>query len=122
VTVLTRYQRTDHGVFGHLRLEREIVCVTLEHPLLLIRPGGYTLGLRYSERFAMLLPGLIGVPDRTDIEMHAGNSMADTKGCILLGVYQISDREIEQSRIALGKFLSRWREWESKDFVVESEG
>lgn len=116
---VTRYHRTPYGIFGHLRIEREIVCVTLEHPVLAIKPGAYLARLRWSDRFGMLVLGVEGVPDRSDIELHPGNTMTDTEGCILPGQYQVGDREIEQSRIAFGKVMARWREWEGQPFHVE---
>ena len=121
MTSLRRSARHPRGVFGELRIEREIVCVTLEHPDKLIPAAPYSLILRWSPRFGMLVPEVVGVPDRTDIEMHPGNKMEDTEGCILTGSYKVSDEEIAQSRIAFGKFMARWREWESHPFLIEDE-
>jgi len=47
------------------------------------------------------------VPERTDILFHAGNTEADTKGCILLGMTLSSANGIPRldgSKIALEKF------------------
>ncbi len=45
------------------------------------------------------------VPGRSDVEIHAGNSIADTKGCILTGVEQHGSA-IGRSREALASLLA----------------
>jgi hypothetical protein len=71
-------------------------CWTLE-PELAIAPGSYELKLRrygakydkFRARYPWNEPGmleLVGVPERTDILIHPGNTKDDTLGCILLGL------------------------------------
>lgn len=73
------------------------LCDTLEPP---VRPSGqfvpgktavpagtYDVALTRSPRFGRLLPILIDVPGRSGIRIHRGNTVDDTKGCILPGRY-----------------------------------
>ncbi len=46
------------------------------------------------------------VPGRTGILFHIGNSIVDTRGCILPGV-EIGENLILKSRIGFNKFLAR---------------
>jgi len=112
---LTRRPPTTKATLGELRLEREILAVTLEDPPSEgkgpIPPGRYLIQLTYSERFQALLPELVNVPGFTGIRIHAGNTSADTAGCILVGRYQSGEGEIAESRRALGVLLTRWSEW-----------
>ena len=112
---LTRTARASKATLGELRLEREIIAVTLEDPPSEgkgpIPPGLYAIQLTYSERFQALLPELLNVPGFTGIRIHAGNTSADTAGCILVGRYQSGEGEIAESRRALSVLLTRWSEW-----------
>ena len=123
VTYLKRVERGSKAILGQLYLGSQLVCVTLEDapgqgrgP---VPAGSYLLSLSYSDRFKALLPELVDVPGRTGIRIHAGNSEVDTTGCILVGQHKVSDHEIGQSRLALGSFLKRWREWDRQLIVIE---
>ena len=110
-----RTERTARATFGQLKLGQEIIAVTLEDPpgegKGPIPEGVYGLVLSYSERLQALLPEVQDVPGFTGIRLHAGNTSADTIGCILIGTYKSGDAEIAESRAALGRLLARWREW-----------
>ena len=45
------------------------------------------------------------VPNRTNILIHAGNYLKDTKGCILIGEMIKNDGTIYNSKIALKKLI-----------------
>lgn len=118
---VTRTMPTTLAMFGELRLERELIAITLEDPPTEgkgpIPTGTYRVVLSYSDRFQALLPELLGVADRTGIRIHAGNTKADTTGCILVGRYRAGMGEIADSRAALAIVLRRWPEWH--DDVIE---
>lgn len=82
-------------------------CWTLE-PELAIAAGSYELRLRrfggkydkYRARYPWNEPGmleLVGVPERTDILIHPGNTKADTLGCILVGLGAFAYGEVRES-------------------------
>ena len=74
--------------FGVFLNESTPLCVTLELPNLnnivdksCILPGVYQVVGNTPDKPWRLLD----VPGRTDVDMHSGNTIADTLGCILLG-------------------------------------
>lgn len=67
-----------------------------------IPSGCYTIELVNSGRFGPDTLSLVDVPGFKYIRIHAGNSSADTEGCILVGKQRLSNR-IADSRIALSE-------------------
>jgi hypothetical protein len=77
-------------------------CHTLELPwrkneqeISCIPEGVYQCGLVPTKKWSPtppLLYLLSGVPGRTDILIHAGNTTADSKGCILVGDAVTADK------------------------------
>ena len=74
-----------------------------------IPEGRYAVVISFSPKFK---PILLGVPKFDGIRIHAGNTAADTEGCILVG----KNREV-------GKVLDS-RKWlyELKQKIVEAKG
>lgn len=124
---IVRVIRSPYATLGELSLPGvpTLVLRTLEdppgHDKGPIPVGRYPISLTYSDRFQMLLPEVESVPGFTGIRLHAGNAEIDTKGCILVGMYQVSDREIAASRVALGKLLTVWRSWEGQVLEIVEE-
>ena len=50
-----------------------------------IPEGRYPIVITYSPTFKKWLPLLLGVPNFSGIRIHQGNTVKDTKGCILVG-------------------------------------
>ncbi len=71
-----------------------------------IPTGRYEVTLTYSNAFKRILPLINNVPCWDGVRIHAGNSTADTKGCVLPGDNKaigkvLNSRKAEDELIAL---------------------
>ena len=82
---LIRNKPQGNALFGQLYVDGEYFCDTLENTDYAIPTGFYRLRVTMSPRFRILLPIIDGVIGRTGIRIHAGNTIQDTEGCILVG-------------------------------------
>lgn len=94
--VLQRGEVNANGTFGEMRSACGHLCYTLEHPwkdnapqISCIPPGTYKCKPHSGERFKDVWE-VTGVPKRTAILIHVGNTLADTHGCILVGQNKVS--------------------------------
>jgi hypothetical protein len=109
---------SERGTFGQLfDSERRQLCVTLElpwrnneHDRSCIPAGTYTLRRRFSPKHQGEVFEVEGVPDRADIELHVGNFVDDSLGCILLGstftTFDSGQHGISGSRVAFERFMA----------------
>ena len=102
---ITREIMDPRGVQGVLRCG-DCECYTLERPwqdnrrdVSCIPAGTYKGRVLPSPHFGIDLPELLDVPGRDQILIHAGNTVDDTKGCILVGL----DREESEPRVMRSK-------------------
>ncbi len=115
---LIRNPSTPQYQSGALQLDGTPFCRTLE-PAPLVGPhpcipaGTYTVTVEPTHNPRLWspmpdhgLPRLQNVPGRTGILIHAGNSTADTEGCILVG-FQLTGGALAQSRAALLALMVR---------------
>jgi hypothetical protein len=98
ITVNRLYRRPTYTI-GKLYIDGSYFCDTLEDTVRNIRPEGtgkiygktaipagtYRVQMTYSPKFKRKLPLLIDVPNFTGVRIHAGNTAADTDGCVLVG-------------------------------------
>lgn len=88
---LRRTSSSAPGTFGLLLAGGKTLCVTCEEPWLdnrrgvsCIPAGTYRCvkfnGVRFKDVWEVT-----GVPGRSAILIHAGNTVADTEGCVLVG-------------------------------------
>lgn len=108
---LVRKELNDsRGVIGSLFVDGHNLCHTLERPWRnnvegdsCIPSGSYVckrvISPKFGETFA-----ITGVPNRTHILFHAGNTIDDSHGCVLLGLIQ-KDFILYKSKDAVKSFM-----------------
>ena len=95
---LKRIARKAAYTIGKLYIDGCYVCDTLEPKWRdyakgarkikgksAIPEGRYALVITYSPKFKQWLPLLLGVLNFSGVRIHAGNTVKDTQGCILVG-------------------------------------
>lgn len=129
---LEREPSTVKATIGHLSVDGQFECLTLED---VVRPvkiagqtaipaGRYVVDITFSHRFQRLMPQLLDVPGFEGIRIHAGNTDADTEGCILVGRVQASADFISQSRNAFAQLynkLAKAKESDQPIFITISQ-
>lgn len=65
--------------------------------------GNYEIKWTYSPRFKKYTPQLMNVPSFEGIRVHAGNTSADTEGCLILGENKQVGKVLN-SRATINKF------------------
>lgn len=90
---LVRVAENNGATKGALCFNNEPELLTLELPyrdnepqISCIPDGRYKASLQFSQRFQRPLFRVLNVPGRTGILFHAGNTVDDIEGCILVGV------------------------------------
>jgi hypothetical protein len=112
---LQRDPSVDGTTSGKLFLGGTFLCFTLEPeirtgPKVLdetaIPPGRYKILIYPSPKFHRMVPKLENVPGVENVEIHMGNSVADTEACILVGLAKRGPT-IESSRAALDQLMAK---------------
>ncbi len=113
---LFRRWKTPYETIGELYIDGAYFCYTLEDAIrdkkipkeTAIPCGQYEVITNYSVRFKKVMPLILNVPGFTGVRIHAGNTKADTSGCILLGNTRGEDF-IGGSRNAMNAFMVKLR-------------
>ena len=79
--------------------------------------GTYEIKWTYSPRFKKYTPQLMNVPSFEGIRIHAGNTSADTEGCLILGENKQVGKVLN-SRATINKFYPIIKEACSKGKVT----
>lgn len=67
--------------------------------------GSYQIVMSFSQRFQKYLPELLDVPGFSGIRIHAGNTEADSSGCLLPG--KRSGNKVINSTITTANLISQ---------------
>ena len=114
-----RFEFKDTHTVGKLYINGSYECFTLEDAVrngtkvigkTAIPIGTYKVIIDASTRFKQDMPHILDVPDFTGVRIHAGNTSADTDGCILLGSTWAGKDFIGNSKIAYKKFFDKLKE------------
>lgn len=106
---LERQEQTHEFTVGRLSVDGEPECWVLEDPVrdgpkvpgsTAIPPGTYRLARDYSNRFKRRMLHVLGVPGFEGVRIHAGNTVYDTEGCLLVGEARDGARLV-RSKLAL---------------------
>jgi hypothetical protein len=90
------------------------------YPVRLTLSGRAKAGTLWTPDKDFRLPELIGVPGRTAIRVHAGNTVENTQGCILVGLSADPDGTLVHSRVALMLFMRHLAAADSVYLTVRS--
>jgi hypothetical protein len=115
---LERTERFPDVTFGKLSIDGAFECYTLEDPVpadgikvkghTAIPKGTYPVTITWSPRFQRELPLIGYVPGFSGVRIHAGNTVKDTEGCVLVGQSRdVATGSIGRSQKALAALLPK---------------
>jgi len=123
--LLERDELTEDFTLGHITVEGVHFCYTVEDTVrdkkipgkTAIPYGTYKIIVTLSPRFKRILPLLLDVPNFTGVRIHAGNTAADTEGCILVGLGR-TDTGVSRSRDAMGAIMKLLNESRNSEIEI----
>jgi hypothetical protein len=83
-----------------------------------IPSGTYKMILSMSNRFKKLMPEILKVKGFEGIRIHAGNTKADTHGCILVGLSRTRN-SVGQSRNAFIKLMAELDHYKTFEITIK---
>lgn len=83
-----------------------------------IPAGKYKMILSMSNRFKKLMPEILKVKGFEGIRIHAGNTKADTHGCILVGLSRTRGG-VGQSRDAFIKLMAELDKYKTYEITIK---
>ncbi len=112
--ILERTKLLPTGTLGKLSVDGLFECFTLERPTeksggpepFCIPIGIYRVSIIFSPHFQMLVPWIMDVPGRTNIEIHPANWISDLLGCVAVGQNQ-SEGYVGMSRAAFSALMDK---------------
>jgi hypothetical protein len=119
---LVREKSRGDATLGRLFVNNVFQCYTLEDVVREVKgkpvsawklarktaipSGSYTVTLNMSNRFKRVMPLLLEVPGFAGVRIHAGNSAADTEGCLIVGASRVGYSRVGQSRLAYDRLMA----------------
>ena len=82
-----------------------------------IPEGTYKVKMRYSTKFKTQMPYVQNVPHFDGIMLHVGNSVRDTRGCILIGT-RTYPSVLTHSRNAVNRLIQLIEEHEGESITL----
>lgn len=121
---LERFEFTDNSTIGRLFINDKFFCYTIEDKvrdekikgITAIPKGTYKVVVNMSNRFKVMMPLLLDVPNFEGVRIHSGNTSADTEGCIILG-YTKSPNFVGNSKKAVTDFMAKIKD--VNDITIE---
>jgi hypothetical protein len=116
-------ENSEHGTFGVLRINKQVFCVTLELPDKLNATSISSIPAQQYECVRFQSPSfgdtfqVCGVPNRSAILFHAGNTDDNTRGCILLAEHY-GKLGIDRAILNSGKTFKRFMQILSAETVL----
>lgn len=114
---VNRFKYGEKSTLGRLFVDGVAFCYCLEDVkradgikvdgATAIPAGTYKVIIDDSTRFKRPMPHILDVPNFEGIRIHAGNTDADTEGCILLGTKIENDDFISGSKDAFNNFFPK---------------
>jgi hypothetical protein len=119
---LKREHGTKDYTEGSLYIDGVLFCDTLEDEERIVKKaavtaipmGKYRIIINDSVRFKRKLPLLLNVPNFTGIRIHAGNTVENTEGCILVGRFA-RQGIIRNSRVTFDALFKKMSEAVQRD-------
>ncbi len=124
--LLKRDLLNESYTLGELYIDGVHFCYTVEDR---VRPVGekvfgetaipygiYKIIVNMSNRFKVLMPLLLNVPNFDGVRIHFGNTENDTNGCVLIGTVRIPNG-VGLSRDCFKRFMKRIEG--QKDITIE---
>lgn len=131
--IVERLQKDEDVTIGAITIDGDFACWSLEDPVrevpgqpvstwkihgkTAIPAGRYKVIIDMSARFKRLLPLLLDVPGYSGVRIHAGNTAADTEGCILVGNERLA-KSLARSQLALAPFMAKMGEAQRKGETI----
>ena len=121
--LLVRIDYSSTRTIGALFAAGRWLCYTLEDPVrrgpkvpgaTAIPAGTYVVSVALSPKRGVPVPWLHEVPGFRDVQIHSGNTVADTEGCILVGWNRTEDT-VQSSRPAFREVM-RALEWAASPY------
>ena len=116
---------------GRLYVNDQYYCNTLEPPVRdyengeekvygnsAIPKGEYEIIYRYSGSFIRYMPYLKNVPYFTGVMIHTGNTVKDTKGCILVGLNLLVGKVCHSRAMFRELDVEMYKAWKRKEKIT----
>jgi hypothetical protein len=122
-----RFEFQNTHTIGKMYIDGVYECYTLEDVVrngskvigkTAIPTGEYKIIIDKSVRFKQDMPHILNVPNFTGVRIHAGNTSADTDGCILLGTTWSGKDFIGNSRSAYKKFFDKLKQAKTAKIII----